>query len=164
MGDVRGNYDYEDLDALRTAYNWVTLWGGLEDELKIDAAGPGTPSTATRLTPALPSGATVVKAFLIMKFREIYCAAANYIATAGVVQVEKVSGGSWTSGITIPVGVWDVGAGASASGDCIVGDTDISAQIASASQIEFQLATLLANVDAMLLRDLQFGVQIWYTV
>jgi len=143
----------------------VTQWGGFEDEILLKStADPAAPAAATKFIPALPSGATVWKAYLIMKFREIYCAAANYVGTAGSVQVEKSTSGTWTTGITIAADSLDVAAGASAPGDCLVGNADVSAQVASGSEVEFKLVTLRSNADDLALRDVQFGLQVYYTI
>lgn len=142
----------------------ITQWGGFEDELDISIASVGTLDAATKLTPTLPTGATVWKAYLVFKFREIYCAAANYIGTAGTVEVQKSTEGSWVAGITIPTGAMDVAAGASAAGDCLIGNADVSAQIASGSEVEFRLNTIRANADNLLLRDIQVGLQIYFTI
>lgn len=143
----------------------ITQWGGFEDEILLKAAAdPAALAAGTKFTPALPAGATVWKAYLVMKVREIYCAGANFIATAGSVQVQKSTGGSWVTGITIPIGTLDVAAGASAGGDCLIGNADVSAQVASGSEVEFQLVTLRSNADDLALRDMQFGLQIYFTV
>jgi len=143
----------------------ITQWGGFEDEILLKAAAdPAAMVAGTKFTPDVPAGATIWKAYLVMKFREIYCASANYVATGGVVQVEKSSGGSWVTGITIPIGMLDVAAGASQSGDCLIGNTDVSAQVADSSEVEFQLVTLRSNVDDLALRDVQFGLQIYFTI
>jgi len=143
----------------------ITQWGGFEDEILLKAAAdPAALDAGTKFTPTLPTDATVWKAYLVMKFREIYCAATNYVATAGSVQVEKSTGGSWATGITIPTGTLDVAAGASQSGDCLIGNADVSAQVVSGSEVEFQLVTLRSNADGLALRDVQFGLQIYFTI
>lgn len=159
-GQIRKIYDQGAHAAL-----CITQWGGVEDEILLKAAAdPAALDAATKLTPTLPDGATVWKAYLVMKFREIYCAGANFIATAGSVQVQKSAAGSWVTGITIPVGTLDVAAGASQSGDCLMGNADVSAQVVSGSEVEFQLVTLRSNADDLALRDVQFGLQIYFTV
>lgn len=143
----------------------ITQWGGFEDEILLKAAAdPAALDAATKFTPVLPAGAVVWKVYLVMKFREIYCAGANYVATAGSVQVEKSTGGSWTTGITIAAGTLDVAAGASAAGDCLIGNADVSAQVASGSEVEFKLVTLRSNADDLAIRDVQFGLQIYFTI
>lgn len=142
----------------------IMQWGGFEDEVLLKSgADPAALDAATKFTPTLPDGATVWKAYLVMKFRGIYCAGANFIATAGIVQVQK-SGGAWVTGITIPIGALDVAAGVSAPGDCLMGNADVSAQVASGSEVEFQLVTLRSNADDLALRDVQFGLQIYFTI
>ncbi|GAJ07628.1 unnamed protein product, partial [marine sediment metagenome] len=141
----------------------VTQWGGFEDEILLKTATDPALDVATKFTPVLPTGAVVWKAYLVMKFREIYCAAANSVGTAGSVQVQK-SGGSWVTGITIAAGTLDVAAGASAAGDCLIGNADVSAQVASGSEVEFKLITLRSSVDDLAIRDVQFGLQIYFTI
>lgn len=143
----------------------ITQWGGFEDEILLkSAADPAALAAATKFTPILPAGATVWRAYLVMKFREIYCAAANFVATLGYVQVEKSVGGAWVSGITAEIGTLDVAAGVSAAGDALVGNADVSAQVADGSEVEFQLVTLRSNVDNLAVRDVQFGLQIYFTL
>jgi len=143
----------------------TTQWGGYQDEILLKAAAdPAALDEATRLTPVLPSGATVWKAFLLMKFRELYCTEANYVSIPGYVQLQKVTGGSWLTGITIKGGTLDVSAGVSHPGDVLIGNTDVSLQVSSGEEVEFQLVTLRSNVDDLAIRDVQFGLQIYYTL
>lgn len=143
----------------------AVMWGGIEDELTLkSAADPAVPDAATKFTPDIPSGATITRAFLLMKFREITCAAAaNYVSTAGVVQVKK-AGGAFLSGITIPTGILDVASGAVAPGDVWVGKIDVKAQVTDGTECEFKLLTLRSNADDLLIIDTQFGLQIYYTL
>lgn len=164
IATIKGHVDGVETSLGKVAL-CITQWGGFEDEILLKAAAdPAAMAAGTKFTPTLPTNATVWKAYLVMKFREIYCAGANYVATAGSVQVQKSSGGSWVTGITIPTGTLDVAAGASQSGDCLIGNADVSAQVASGSEVEFQLVTLRSNADDLSLRDVQFGLQIYFTI
>lgn len=141
----------------------ITQWGGYQDEILLKAAAdPAALNVATRLTPVLPSGATIWKAYLLMKFRVIYCANANYVSVAGIAQLQKVTSGSWLTGITIKAGTLDVAAGASAAGDVLIGNANVSLQVSSGDEVEFQLVTLRSNVDDLAIRDVQFGLQNYY--
>ena len=141
----------------------VTMWGGIEDELVLkNGADPAAPAAVTKFTPDIPASATITRAFLLMMFREITCAAAaNYVSTAGVVQTQK-SGGSWLSGITIPVGTLDVASGAVTVGGVLIGKVDVKAQVEDGVESEFKLITLRSNADDLLLRDVQFGLQMYF--
>jgi len=164
IATIKGHVDGVETSLGKVAL-CITQWGGFEDEILLKAADdPAALAAGTKFTPTLPTDATVWKAYLVMKFREIYCAGANYVATGGVVQVEKSTEGSWVAGITIPIGTLDVAAGASAPGDCLMGNADVSAQVASGSEVEFQLVTLRSNADDLALRDVQFGLQIYFTI
>lgn len=143
----------------------MTILGGVDDLITCASnADPTTPLAATKLTPALPDGCTVTQAYIIALCRAIEddSAAANYVATAGVIQVKKVTGGTWTTGIAIPAGAWDVGASAQGAGFAIVGETDVKAQVADGSQVQFQIVTLRAHGSNILLHDVQFGLKIYY--
>ncbi len=141
-------------------------WGGFEDELNLGTGAPApTPLAACVLTPVLPDGATVWKAYLVFKFREIYCAGANYIATAGGVEISDDNFTSEMTGITIPTGTLDVAAGVSASGDCLVGNVDVSSKVASGTENQFRMITTMrANADNLMVRDVQIGLQIFFTI
>ncbi|GAH35599.1 unnamed protein product, partial [marine sediment metagenome] len=89
---------------------------------------------------------------------------ANFTDVAGVVQIQKVVAGAWVTGITIPVGVLDVAAGVSAGGDCLMGNIDVAAQVTNGVEVEFQLITLRTDADDLALRDIQLGLQIYFTV
>lgn len=143
----------------------AVMWGGIEDELTLkSAADPAVPDAATKFTPDIPAGVTITRAFLLMKFREITCAAAaNYVSTAGVVQVKKAAG-AFLSGITIPTGILDVASGVVAPGDVWIGKIDVKAQVTDGTECEFKLLTLRSNADDLLIRDVQFGLQIYYTL
>ena len=141
------------------------LWGGFEDEILLKASeNPAALAAMTILTPYLPARATITASRLLCKFRELYCAADNYIATKGYVQLKKVTGGAWTNGLTIESGMLHVAAGVSGAGDVLVGDIDVSDQVENGVQLEFQFVTLRSHVDDLAIRDIQFGVQHLYTL
>ena len=142
----------------------ITQWGGFEDEMLLKTASDASLSTLTKFTPVLPAGAVVWKAYLIMKFREIYCAVANYIGDTGSAQVQKSTDGSWVTGITIRSGTLDVAAGVSQSGDCLMGNADVSAQVASGSEVEFRCYLLRSAIDDLAIRDVQLGLQIYFLI
>lgn len=138
-----------------------TLWGGFDPDIEINAASRDTPTAATKFTPVFPG--MIYKAYLVMKFREVYSVLANSIATGGTIRVKK-SGGAFTDGITVIAGVWDVAAGSSAPGDALIGNANVSTQVASGTEVEFDLGTtMLATADSLALRDVQFGLDIYYT-
>jgi len=140
------------------------VFGGFEAVITLKAAAdPAALGAATKFTPNLPAGVTPTKAKLLVKFRDITCvAAANWIATGGVVQVKK-AGGAFITGITIPANMLQVAEGAVGPGDVWIGDIDVKAQVEDGVENEFQLITLRSNADDLLLRDVQFGLQIFFT-
>lgn len=143
----------------------ITILGGIEDLITCASdADPTQPATVTRCTPALPDGCVVTQAYLIALCRTIEddSTAANYVGTAGLVQVKKVVGGAWAAGIAIPAGAWDVGASAKGAGFAIIGETDVKAQVADGSQVQFRIATVRAHGSNILLHDIQFGLKIYY--
>jgi len=143
----------------------MTILGGVEDAITCASdADPTAPAAVTKLTPALPDGAIVTQAYIIVLCRAIEddSTAANYVGTAGVIQVKKVTGGTWTTGIAIPAGAWDVGASVKGAGFAIIGETDVKAQVADGSQVQFQIVTLRAHGSNILLHDIQFGLKIYY--
>ena len=126
------------------------------------AADPAAPAVATKFTPNIPNGATITKAKLLMKFRDITCAAAaNYISTLGYVQVKK-AGGAWLTGITVQVNMLQVASGAVGPGDVWIGNIDVKAQVEDGIENEFKLITLRSNADDLLVRDVQFGLQTYF--
>lgn len=140
-----------------------SVFGGFEPVITLKlGADPAAPAVATKLTPNIPDGATITKAKLLMKFRDITCvAAANWISTGGVVQLQK-AGGAWLTGITVQVNMLQVALGAVGPGDIWIGDIDIKAQVEDGIENEFRLLTLRSNADDLLLRGVQFGLQIFF--
>lgn len=160
---VDGKVDAQDTKLARIELS-VVMWGGFDEITLKSAADPAALDVATKFTPDVPTGVTITRAFLIMKFREITCVAtANYISTAGVVQVKKAAG-AFLTGITIPIGTLDVALGAVAAGGVWIGDVDVKAQVEDGTECEFQLITLRSNADDLLIRDVQLGLQIYYTL
>lgn len=159
-----------DIDAIKTQTDKMpriqsgdSSFGGFEPVITLKAAAdPAALSVATKFTPNLPAGVTVTKAKLLVKFRDITCvAAANWIATGGVVQIKK-AGGAWLTGITLQVNMLQVASGAVGPGDLWIGDIDVKAQIEDGVESEFRLITLRSNADDLLLRDVEFGAQIFF--
>lgn len=153
----------EQTDKIPGIQSGEPVFGGLEAVQTLKAAAdPAAPNVATKLTPDLPAGVTITKAKLLVKFRDITCvAAANWIKTAGVVQVKK-AGGAFITGITIPVNILQVALGAVGPGDVWIGDIDVKAQVADGVECEFKLINLRSNADDLLLRDVEYGLQIFF--
>lgn len=150
---------------LATLEHCIVAMGGIEDAITCASdADPTAPDAVTKVTPDIPEGANITKAYIVMICRAIEdtSAAGNYVGTAGVVQVQKVAGGSWVTGIALPAGALDVGASEKGAGFAIVGEADIKAQIADATQVQFQIVTLRAFGSSIVLHDVQFGLKIYY--
>jgi len=139
----------------------MTIMGGSDDLITCASnADPTAPLAATKLTPALPGGCTVTQAYIVMQCRAIQddSSAGNYVATAGAVQVKKVSGGAWVTGIVIPTGAWDVNSNSWGEGCPVVGEIDVKAQVVHGAQVQFQIVDLRAQGSNIVMHDVQFGL------
>jgi len=149
----------------------MDFWSPPQEEVTI------TNAAATKTLPSvtvgdLPSGATVVRAIALLKFRAVEntnvaankLSGATVAATSQVIQVRTDAPGTWRDAIKFVDDQFGLAASTREGGDVLIGDTDIAVEVTANDIYEFQGLLMLADVSALNWNDLQCGLRIWYSV
>lgn len=141
----------------------MDFWSETQEELQVDAAG-GTETLPTVTIADLPSGATIVRAIAMLKFRMIENthAGANALEGAQHIQVQA-SGGTWRDAISLADNLFTFTEAAREGGDVLIGDHDIAVEVDENGAYSFQW---VANADEefIQLNDVQVGLRIFYSI
>jgi hypothetical protein len=156
--------------VLDPVWQQIDFWGDYHSgEIEITTtAGVKTFDAGCQVTPDIPSGATIQRAVVLLKFRYVRdsSGSANAIDTTEAtpaVQIEKVSGGSWTDAITIVADILTCAGEAKECGDVWVGDVDVKAQVADEAASEFRLDDIKADANNLYIGEVQFGLRVWFS-
>jgi hypothetical protein len=129
--------------------------------------GAGNKALPNITIAALPTTATIQRAVMMLKFRiiENTNAAANSVSGAQNIRCQKAVGGAYITGITLAGGELAVPVAIRESGDVMIGDADIKAQVPAAGAVmNFQWTAGVAAQNNLVLVDCQVGIRIFYSV
>jgi len=144
----------------------LDLWSSYSTQIQLNTIMGDKPLPSITIA-GLPSGATVVRAIMMLKYRtlENTNAAVNGVSGAQNIQAEKEVNGSWVTGIALGGGECSVPASTRETGDVMMGMDDISAQVpANGAVLNFKWANGLAAQNNLNFNDVQIGLRIWFTV
>ena len=144
----------------------LDLWSSYSTQIQLNTI-MGDKSLPSITIAGLPSGATVVRVIMMLKYRtlENTNAAINGVSGAQNIQAEKAVNGSWVTGIALGGGECSVPASTRETGDVMMGTADISAQVpANGAVMNFKWTSGLAAQNNLNLNDVQVGLRIWFTV
>jgi hypothetical protein len=113
----------------------------------------------------IPAGATVTRALAMITFRSVYNTnvAANSVAGGQTIQCRNITtGGPLTTVFTFAGGELATDPASYSGGDVLIGQNDISAQIAAnGNVINFQWTQALAAVPNFNINDIQIILRLW---
>lgn len=114
----------------------------------------------------IPTGAVVVQAIGLMKFRSLTNAGnANKLAGDQHVQIQKGGAGGYADCISLVDDELTVAAAAvDAPGDVIIGNHNVVAKVTGNDTYNFQWTDAVADVANLTLNDVQTGIRVWYQV
>jgi len=149
----------------------MDFWSAPQEEVAIPAVA-ATLSLPTITVADLPSGATVVRAIAMVKFRAIenINAAVNKLdgatvaATSQVIQVRDDTPGTWRDAIKFVDDQFGLAALTREGGDVLIGDTDIAVEVDGNDDYNFQYLLAKADLLGINWNDVQVGLRIWYSV
>jgi len=144
----------------------IDLWSDFAMPLTIGTA-PVTQTLPSITIAGIPVGAALVRAVMLVKFRAISedSTANNSLSGDQVIQAEKAVGGAWVTGIDVVDGQLFCSLSSRDTGDVLVGQTDIKAQVpANGAVIDFQWLDSLALGDTLYIEDLQVGLRLWFNL
>ena len=139
-----------------------------------DGVAGATVSLPTVTVADLPSGATIVRAIAMFKFRMIENtnAAANKLNggtvanTSQVIQVRDDTPGTWYDAINFVDDQFGLAAETREGGDVLIGSIDIagSGKVDANDGYNFQWLLARADLDFLNFNDVAVGLRIWYSV
>jgi len=147
------------------------FWSDPIEEAQISAAGITVP-LPTVTVDGLPSGATILRAIAMFKFRmvENTNAAANKLnggtaaGTSQVIQVRDDTPGVWSDAINFVDDQFGLDGEIREGGDVCIGSIDISGIVVGNDIYEFQWLLGRADLDFINFNDVQVGIRVWYSV
>lgn len=170
-----GNTVQEDIASLSTNLGrtlcCMDFWSDPQEEVSV-TSGAGTKTLPSVTVADLPSGATIVRAMAMFKFRMIENtnAAANKLdgatvaSTSQVIQVRDDTPGTWRDAINFVDDQFGVAATTREGGDVCIGSIDIAVEVDGNDTYNFQWLLALADQDNLNFNDVQTGLRIWYSV
>jgi hypothetical protein len=148
----------------------MDFWSAPQEKARINGAGITVSLPAVTLE-GLPTGATVLRAIAMLKFRmvENTNAAANSLDggtvadTSQVIQVRDDSPGAWVDAVPFVDGQFSLEGEVREGGDVCIGSIDISDTIIGNDIYEFQWLLGKAVSDFLDFSDVQVGIRVWYS-
>ena len=142
-----------------------------EAEVEIDAAGE-TKDLPPITVEKLPSGASVLRAVAMFKFRMIgnTNAGANRLnggtvpETSQVIQIRDDTPGDWGDAINFVDSQYGIDGETREGGDVCIGSIDVSNIVDGNGVYEFQWLLARPLLNYMLFCDVQMGIRVWYSV
>ena len=153
----------------------MDFWSASLEEVQLGDGVAGATVALPDITVAdLPSGATVVRAIVMLKFRMIENTnvAANKLNgatvanTSQVIQIRDDTPGTYYDCINFVDDQFGLAATIREGGDLIVGDIDVAGSGKVDANDTYNLQWLLgrADLDYLNFNDVQVGLRIWYSV
>jgi hypothetical protein len=145
----------------------MDFWSLPQEEVQLTAAA-GDKAFPDITVADLPAGATIVRAYLMFKFRMIENTnvAANKLNAAQEIQVRDDGGGAWTDAINFVDDMFGIAASTRESGDVIIGAIDVAGAgfVDGNDTYNVQWDEAVADLANLQFNDVQVGLRIWYSV
>lgn len=150
----------------------MDFWSASLEEVSLDGDTAATVTLPTVTVADLPTGATIVKAIVMFKFRVIentHTETANKLdgpssaLTSQVIQIDK-SGGTWIDAINFVDDQFGIAKATREGGDVIIGNIDVASEVDENETYELRWLLALADEDLLNFNDVQMGIRIWYSL
>lgn len=140
----------------------IDFWSDPQEEIAI--ANVAADKALPDIVVALPSGATVVKAVLMFKFRAIENtnAAVNKLNGAQDIQIRDDTPSAWIDAINFVDDMFGLAASTREGGDVVIGDIDVKATVDGDDTYNVQWDEASADQGNLQMNDVQVGLRIWY--
>jgi len=158
-----------DIDGLKTSRDRVLcsmdFWSVPQEEVAV-TAGAGDKALPDVTVADLPTGATIVRAFAMFKFRmvENTNVAANKLDGAQEIQVRDDSPSAWIDAINFVDDQFTLAANAREGGDVVMGAIDISGTVDGNDTYNLQWDEAVADLANINFNDIQVGLRIWFSI
>jgi hypothetical protein len=164
--DTLMQYNKQLVTNSRRETHFLDFWSDIDDLVTLTSSGTDTALPAVTVA-GIPSGAVVTKVIAMMKFggTEDTSTAENKLVVdaAEHIQVDK-TGGTYIDAIALINNALLTGASGTRGGDVWIGALDISAEVDGDDTYEFQWEDADVTGDSLLVRDLQTGLRVYFTL
>lgn len=150
--------------------HWMDFWSDVQATVTITATAQDL-SLPDVVVAEIPAGANIFRSIAMFKFRAVEdtSALANNLddgggATAPSIQVRADTPGTFINAINIVDGMAQVPASSREVGDVWIGDNDVSGEVDGNDTYNFQIDVAEAEGSNLILRDVQTGLRIWWTL
>ena len=162
------------ITSVSTGINILDFWSNSQEEVQL--TGTVGNKTLPSITVAdLPSGATIVRAIVMFKFRMVentHATLANKLdgttvaSTSQVIQIRDDTPGTYYDCINFIDDQFHIAATLRESGDITVGNIDVSGtgKVDGNDTYNLQWIQGLADEDDIQFNDVQCGLKIWYSI
>ncbi|KKL04116.1 hypothetical protein LCGC14_2619320 [marine sediment metagenome] len=157
-----------EVEKTKTFYR--DFWSDVQALVTITATAQDL-SLPSVVVAGLPAGATVARAIAIFKYRAAQdtSGSANNLDDGGgtttpAIQVRADTPGTYIDAINVVDGMVQVVASTRDSGDVWMGDNDVKSEVDENDTYEFQFDDAEAEGGNLLLRDVQCGLRVYFTL
>jgi len=174
---IEGKQEKVDLTEIRNIIlgmqagiaSMVDFWSEPVEEVQVNAAGITVNLPDVEIQ-GLPSGATVTRAIVILKFRMVEnpSASANRLnggSVSGIsqlIQIRQSASGDWLDAVGFVDGQFGLEGQTREGGDVCIGSIDISSVVTGNGILGFRWLLARANADFLNFNDVQAGIRLWY--
>ena len=167
VNTVDGKVD--DVEAeVQKAVTRLDFWSNHDDVIDLPAVAADT-ALPDVVVSGLPAGISLVRVVAILKVRAIEntsASGANAINGAQAVRVKK-STGAWgtddLAAIDLPDNLWTVAASTRESGDVLIGDNDVKAEVDGNATYNLRFENALVDYANLRLNDVMVGLRFYFT-
>ena len=159
----------QDISKLNRILNSMDFWSDVGEEVVITGTqGTVTAGLSNVVVADLPSGATIVRAIVLMKFRMVentYAGINKLDATAALpMQIDDAGNTGMLTCLDFGDDLFTLANTTREGGDIITGDIDVSARVDANDTYDFQWLNAKADQNNINFNDVQMGIRIWYSV
>jgi hypothetical protein len=157
--------NYTNTELATNQYHSLVFYSAIQEQVQLTnvAADRALPDITVA---GLPAGSTVVSAVAIFKCRMIANTngASNELNGAQYIQGRDDTPGAWANAIQFVTDMFEVAATTREPGMEIVGQANVSATVDGNDTYNFQWAQAVADLADILIKDVQIGLIVWYSL
>ncbi len=143
----------------------LDFWSASQEEVQLTAVA-GDKALPDVTVAGLPTGATVLRAVVMFKFRAVENtnAAANKLNGAQDIQVRDDTPGAWADAINLLDDQFGLAASTREGGDVVMGSLDLSATVDGNDTYNLQWDEGVADQGNLQFNDVQVGLRVWFSI
>jgi len=156
-------------DKMPRLASHMDFWSDNDDDITLTTTTTADYNLPNVVVAGLPTGVTIIRVVAILKIALIKDTSGsdNAINGATTLKVDADSGyGSLVTAIDIPDNSWavDVSEATERGGDVMIGDNDIKTEVTGNATYYGQLTDIGCDGNSLKLKDVAWGLRIYFTV